>query len=163
MRRVLLGSVILLGSILSACNAESEEVSGPSHNEEDLETAEDQRNEIKTEQETTNMLNVTSEEKSRLDNKYSGMENDGFIVSIDVQNEAYSLIMVTIDGNNDKMKSEAFESRVKGIGESIRESTAGIAHEGEHNTLPIIVFKDMNNNVIAEYTSRERNAPIIFH
>ncbi|QDS48311.1 hypothetical protein [Staphylococcus aureus] len=89
-------------------------------------------------------------------------KND-FIASIEVQNEAYSRIIITIARNIDEIKPETLKSRVKSIGESIRENTAGIINEGDYNRLPIVVFKDAENRVIAEYTTRERNASIIFH
>ena len=91
------------------------------------------------------------------------MENNPFIESITPENDSYSEIVVVVDENAQGMSAEAVRSKMRGMGKSIREATAGVVHDGDGSLLPITTFKNKDNDVIAEYGSRERESDITFH
>src|SRR5699024_2581331 len=106
---------------------------------------------------------VSEEKKDILQKKFDGMENNPFIESITPENDSYSEIVVVVDENAQGMSAEAVRSKMRGMGKSIREATAGVVHDGDGSLLPITTFKNKDNDVIAEYDSRERESDITFH
>src|SRR5690625_2429789 len=154
-------------------DGETEE-SGESDVSEDGETEESNESDVSEDEETEENGEsdvsededgpaVSEEKKDILQKKFDGMENNPFIESITPENDSYSEIVVVVDENAQGMSAEAVRSKMRGMGKSIREATAGVVHDGDGSLLPITTFKNKDNDVIAEYDSRERESDITFH
>src|SRR5690625_1776021 len=140
-------------------DGETEE-SGESDVSEDGETEESNESDVSEDEDGPA---VSEEKKDILQKKFDGMENNPFIESITPENDSYSEIVVVVDENAQGMSAEAVRSKMRGMGKSIREATAGVVHDGDGSLLPITTFKNKDNDVIAEYDSRERESDITFH
>lgn len=67
--------------------------------------------------------------------------------------------------NKCKIKSkvtEGYKSKLEGMGKSIREMTSGILYNKERDTLPLIEFKDKDDNIIAKFESHTRDERMVF-
>ncbi|MFA7744582.1 hypothetical protein [Salinicoccus roseus] len=104
---------------------------------------------------------ITAEQQASLDEKFNGMAQDELINSIEPQNEDYSGIIIMMSEEAVSMNDDALEGKMRGTGESIRNSTAGILHEGRDGTLPLVEFENPEGDVIAHYDSPERNAELM--
>ena len=140
-------------------DGETEE-SGESDVSEDEKTEESNESDVSEDEDGPA---VSEEKKDILQKKFDGMENNPFIESITPENDSYSEIVVVVDENAQGMSAEAVRSKMRGMGKSIREATAGVVHDGDGSLLPITTFKNKDNDVIAEYDSRERESDITFH
>ena len=140
-------------------DGETEE-SGESDVSEDEKTEESNESDVSEDEDGPA---VSEEKKDILQKKFDGMENNPFIESITPENDSYSEIVVVVDENAQGMSAEAVRSKMRGMGKSIREATAGVVHDGDGSLLPITTFKNKDNDVIAEYGSRERESDITFH
>jgi len=106
---------------------------------------------------------ASDEDINNLKKKFKGMENDDFIESIEPLNDDYSEIVIHIDENAANLDEETMTSKIRGIGESVRGSTAGILHDGADDKLPVVEFRNSNGDIVGKYESRSREAEIKFN
>ena len=180
MKVQLFGGILLMGLLTSGCSdaTSDSDVSVESESEADIQeeekTEESNESDVSEDGETEESGEsdvsededgpaVSEEKKDILQKKFDGMENNPFIESITPENDSYSEIVVVVDENAQGMSAEAVRSKMRGMGKSIREATAGVVHDGDGSLLPITTFKNKDNDVIAEYGSRERESDITFH
>ncbi|MEZ2457691.1 hypothetical protein ACBR55_03725 [Salinicoccus roseus] len=151
MKRQLIYAGLASALLLSACG-NGDEATDAAENE-DPTAAEEASGNGQTE--------ITAEQQASLDEQFNGMAQDELINSIEPQNEDYSEIIIMMSEEAVSLNDDALEGKMRGTGESIRNSTAGILHEGKDGTLPLVEFKNPDGEVIAYYDSHERNADLI--
>ncbi len=114
-------------------------------------------------QEETNSENNHSDNQvTVLEKKYDEMTRDGFIESIETQNDEYMELTVYVSDKFDDINEKGYKSKLEGMGKSIREMTSEVLYNKEHGTLPLIEFRDNNDNIIAKFESHTRDERMVF-
>ena len=132
---------------------------------EDNNQIEEDETESSTEesQDAANQENIPSDDKiATLESKYNERANDGFIESIEPKNDEYTELIVHVSDKFDHINENGYKSKLEGIGKSIREMTSGVLYDKAEGTLPLIEFRDNNDNIIAKFESHSRDERMVY-
>lgn len=178
MRRLFLTGTLSSILFLSACGVADETAEQTAENdnssEENQQVGEDtvekeksdeKENESPAEdlqEETNSENNPPDNQISILEEKYDEMTRDGFIESIETQTDEYMELTVYVSDKFDDLNKKGYKSKLEGMGKSIREMTSGVLYNKEHGTLPLIEFKDNDDNIIAKFESHTRDKRMVF-
>lgn len=106
--------------------------------------------------------NPSDNQVTILEKKYDEMTRDGFIESIEAQNDEYTELIVYVSDKFEDINEEGYKSKLEGMGKSIREMTSGILYNKERDTLPLIEFRDKDDNIIAKFENHTRDERMVF-
>jgi len=163
MKKLFLTSTLTSILFLSACGNADEPAE---QNEDETKTEQTVKNDESSKeesQEAANPENKPSDDQiAILENKYDEMTNDGFIESIEAQNDEYTELIVYVSDNFEDINEKGYRSKLEGMGKSIREMTSGVLYNKEQGTLPLIEFRNDENDIIAKFESHTRDERMVF-
>lgn len=183
MRRLFLTGTLSSILFLSACGVADETaeqtvdepkteqaVENDNSSEENHQVGEDTVGKEKTaDEETESPVEDSQEEKNPSDNqvtvlekKYDEMTRDGFIESIETQNDEYTELTVYVSDQLYNINEKGYKSKLEGMGKSIREMTSEVLYNKESGTLPLIEFRDNDDSIIAKFESHTRDERMVF-
>jgi hypothetical protein len=148
---------------------DSDETEDDEENEDDRSTeseADDETAEENNEDESSDdsqFRTVSDDDQALIEEKYQGRTNDGFISSIEATNDEYSEVVVHVTDKFDHINEEGYRSKLEGIGTSIREMTSGVLYDGQEDTLPLLEFRNADDEVIGSFNSHQRDERMEFN
>lgn len=104
----------------------------------------------------------SSQKVEVIEKTYDGITNDGFIESIEPQNEHYTDLVIYVNDKFNHLSEKAYQAKLEGMGTSIREMTSGALHEKADGTLPTLEFRDQNDNVFGKFYTHSREERMSF-
>lgn len=154
-------SVLLFAA---ACGNGSEETPEETIEAENTETDSEQEETALNEEETNEAFSdVSDTERDIIEQRYRNRTNDDFIDSIETQNDEYSSLVVYVNPNNiGDINEDGLQNKLEGIGTSIREMTSGILYDNNEGTLPLLEFRDTDDEVLGVFESHNRNGRMEF-
>ncbi|MFD2829059.1 hypothetical protein [Corticicoccus populi] len=131
--------------------------------EESSETEEEGTEEsTETEESASAFSTVSDNQRDIIEQRFEDRTNDDFIISIESQNDEYSDLVVHVDENIGNINERGLQSKLEGIGTSIREMTSGILYDNAEGTLPALEFRNADEDVIGVFDSHDRNERMEF-
>lgn len=115
-----------------------------------------------TEESASAFSTVSDNQRDIIEQRFEDRTNDDFIISIESKNDEYSDLVVYVDENIGNINERGLQSKLEGIGTSIREMTSGILYDNAEGTLPALEFRNTDEDVIGVFDSHDRNERMEF-